>query len=295
MPEAYDGDPASARRKFERDKRDLHQLGLTLAYDAARNLYAPPVDSLRRRRLQLSGAEAAICRLALALAAADPRSPLQADAAGCLARLARAIAPGPAAPPPPVHLHHPTRDVEPDLPDQLRRLGTAIRRRLPVRFTYRREGGGPRRAREVEPWGLYARQGRWYVVGWDKGRVAQRTFRIVRMRQLQVEGLPDGAPRFERDPAFDLAATAARPPWDWNVHAPVEAVLRVGAEVADSVVRGLGGDARYEGGVVRRTVTNANALLVFAVERLPRVHPIAPAPLAEHWESRLKRIAERHP
>ncbi len=294
MPEAYEGDAASARRKFERDKRDLNELGCSLAYDAVRNLYAPPVHALRRRRLQVSGAEAAICRLALALAAADPGSPLQADAAGCLARLARVIAPGPETPAPPVHLHHPTRDLEPELPDLLRRLGTAIRRRLPIQFTYQRESGGPRRGREVEPWGLYARQGRWYVVGWDKGREAQRTFRIVRMRQLQVEGLPDGAPRFERNPAFDLAATAARPPWDWNIHAPVEAVLRVGVEVAASVVRGLGGDASFDGTVVRRTVTNAAALLPFAVERLPRVHPVAPAGLAAEWAGRLDAAAGRH-
>lgn len=295
MSEDYGGNPGSARRKFERDKLELAELGFALRYDGVRNLYAPPEEALRRRGLALTGEEAALCRLALAVAAADPGSPLRADAVGCLARLARVVAPSADAPAPPLRVHHPTREEAPDLADNLRRLSVATWRRLPVRFSYRREDGGPRRTRDVEPWGLFARDGRWYLVGWDRMRDDERTFRLARMRRLHVEGLPDGAPRFGVPASFDVAKVAARAPWDWSVHAPVEAVLRVDEVVADAVARALGGDATVEDGErVRRTVTHASALTAFAVERLPRVHVEAPEPTAGEWRALLHAASGRH-
>ena len=310
MPEDYGGEPASARRKFERDKGDLADLGFPLGYDAVRNLYSPPVMALRQRRLLLGGAEAAVVRIALAVAAGDPASPLRTEANGCLARLARATAPPPVLPglapsrsvspnALPVQVHHPTRESAPHLHDALRRFGVAIRRRLPTTFTYEHEagprrGGGRRRWRAVEPWGLFAREGRWYLVGFDRDRQAERTFRVAEIDRLHVEGLPDGAPRFVRPPEFDIAAVAERRPWDFLVHAPVEARLRVDPVLAESAVRALGGDARAEGEVVVRTVTYAAALEDFAWERMPRVRPEAPERLVEAWRKRLARIAARH-
>ena len=58
-------------------------------------------------------------------------------------------------------------------------LWNAVLDRTRVSFTYRE---GERRT--LEPWGLTASKGRWYVIGWDIDRVATRMFKLSRMADL---------------------------------------------------------------------------------------------------------------
>src|SRR5918997_984920 len=58
-------------------------------------------------------------------------------------------------------------------------LWSAVLDRARVRFTYR-DGD----QRTLEPWGLTASKGRWYVVGWDTDRGATRMFKLSRMADL---------------------------------------------------------------------------------------------------------------
>jgi proteasome accessory factor B len=61
-------------------------------------------------------------------------------------------------------------------------LMAATRERRAVRFPYRRSGGsGEPEQRTVEPWGLVAWRGRWYLVGQDRARDARRVFRLSRI------------------------------------------------------------------------------------------------------------------
>jgi len=55
-------------------------------------------------------------------------------------------------------------------------LWTAVLDRVRVSFTYRR---GERRT--LEPWGMTASKGRWYVIGWDTDRQATRMFKLTRI------------------------------------------------------------------------------------------------------------------
>jgi proteasome accessory factor B len=50
-----------------------------------------------------------------------------------------------------------------------------------VTFTYRAAGRSEPQARELEPWGVVNRHGRWYVAGQDRGRDAVRVFRLSRI------------------------------------------------------------------------------------------------------------------
>jgi proteasome accessory factor B len=58
-------------------------------------------------------------------------------------------------------------------------LWNAVLDRNRVSFTYRE---GERRT--LEPWGLTASKGRWYVIGWDTDRAATRMFKLSRMADL---------------------------------------------------------------------------------------------------------------
>jgi proteasome accessory factor B len=50
-----------------------------------------------------------------------------------------------------------------------------------VTFSHRAAGRSAPQQRELEPWGVVNRHGRWYVAGWDRGRRAPRVFRLGRI------------------------------------------------------------------------------------------------------------------
>ena len=70
-------------------------------------------------------------------------------------------------------------------------LWRALSARCPVRFDYRRPGAPTPAPRTVEPWGIVAWHGRWYLVGHDRDRAERRVFRLSR---IEGEVLPAGRP-----------------------------------------------------------------------------------------------------
>jgi proteasome accessory factor B len=59
-------------------------------------------------------------------------------------------------------------------------LYAATRDRQPVSFSYRK-ATGEAATREIEPWAVVSRSGRWYVIGRDRHRQAARVFRLSRI------------------------------------------------------------------------------------------------------------------
>ncbi|WP_051477019.1 WYL domain-containing protein [Arthrobacter sp. Br18] len=57
----------------------------------------------------------------------------------------------------------------------------AMSKRKLLRFTYRAASTGCEEERTLEPWGMGARFGHWYVVGYDTARRAERFFRLSRI------------------------------------------------------------------------------------------------------------------
>lgn len=113
--------------------------------------------------------------------------------------------------------------------DALALLAAAVRDHERLRFAYRRPGREPAR-RLVEPAGLVAWRGRWYVAAWDADRAAWRVFRADRMTEPHATGVrfpprdvPDG------DVAAYVARTIATQPHRYRavvtVHAPYERAM----------------------------------------------------------------------
>jgi predicted DNA-binding transcriptional regulator YafY len=84
----------------------------------------------------------------------------------------------------------------------LQAIAECSRTALRLRFVYR-DAAGHEERRDVEPYRLVFRAGRWYLVGWDPSRDDWRTFRVDRM-----ELRPPHGPRFRPRPAPDDAARA---------------------------------------------------------------------------------------
>src|SRR5215210_7344654 len=82
-------------------------------------------------------------------------------------------------------------------------LWNAVLDRTRVSFSYRE---GERRT--LEPWGLTASRGRWYVIGWDTDRAATRMFKLSRMADLPRKVSRAGA--YEVPAELALRALARR-------------------------------------------------------------------------------------
>lgn len=302
LPGAWEGARAAARRKFERDKKSLEDLGVLLRWDAAGDGYVLDRRSLDLRPVHLGPEQAALLRQAAALVAEDPSSPFAPEIHGAFARLAAVGEPtGPATDEPGGLLfHHPSREDDPDLPDRLGRVALAAWRRLPIRFLYRKPHEQEPSPRSLEPWGVFASRGRWFAVGRCPEAGAERTFALGRMGDVQVVGLPDGPPRFDRPRGFDLRAVAARKPWDFAMHDPVEVIVRAEEAIAGNVARVLvaepcGDDPGVPGTVLlKRTVTWTSALVEALGEWIPRVEVAAPEEVRAAFRAPLDAIAGRH-
>jgi proteasome accessory factor B len=57
----------------------------------------------------------------------------------------------------------------------------AVQHRIPVAFGYRRASAARASVRHLQPWGVVRYSGRWYAVGWDTDRQAERVFRLSRV------------------------------------------------------------------------------------------------------------------
>jgi predicted DNA-binding transcriptional regulator YafY len=302
LPGAWGGSRQAARRKFERDKKALAELGVVLRYDQRMGGYALDRRDLELRPVGLTRAQAALARQAAALVAEDRASPFAPEVRGAFFRLWSVDEPTDPEEPVAQDLvfHHPTRDRDPDLPDRLGRLALAAWRRLPVRFHYRRWPTASPLHRALEPWGLYACRGFWYVVGQCPDAGARRTYAVARISEVRVEGMPDGRPRFDRPADFDLRQAAARKPWDFELHDPVDVTIRADAEVAANVARVLDetepvDDVEVPGtALITRRVSWSQPLLEALREWLPRVDVLAPEGVRQEWRAPLDAIASRH-
>jgi proteasome accessory factor B len=191
------------KRMFERDKAELREMGVPL--ETGRTSAFDTEDGYRIARadyelpeITLTGEEAAAVGLALRLwesaqlAGAAHSALVKLKAAGIDVDTSRAI---------PLQ---PRLDAgEP----AFEACYAAARDRRLLEFDYRRpEDDAPTR-RHVQPWGVVAWHGRWYLVGLDLDRQAPRQFRLSRVvGQPAVTG---PARAFSPPPDVDLAAIVA--------------------------------------------------------------------------------------
>lgn len=105
-------------------------------------------------------------------------------------------------------------------------LWQAVRDRRPVRFSYRRPGQDAA-ARDVDPWGIVSWHGRWYLVGHDHDRGAQRVFRVSRITgEVTAYG---AAGSVSVPPGVDLRGAASRAAADARTDGTATLRVREGA------------------------------------------------------------------
>ena len=283
----YTGNDEANRKKLRRDLERLRELGLVVRYLTHDNAYLLDATSRSVRPLELEETEASLLREAVALLNTPSLGPFAVNLSGTLERLELSAFTRDTAP---VVVHQPERDTA-RVTREVERLCLAAWRRRPVTFHYQRPLSSDAQQRCVEPWGLFSRSGRWYLVGWCRLREARRCFLVSRMSEIDIPGLSTAGPAFDPPEDVDLAADATRAVWDWNVHPATLLELRVDG-IGPIVARRLGGT--LHGDIVRADVTHIFGVWDLLVEWCPRVVPLAPSSLVDAWTDHVQRIAQRH-
>jgi proteasome accessory factor B len=148
----------------------------------------------------------------------------------------------------------------------------ATQERTPVVFDYIRSGDTKRRTRHLEPWGVARYSGRWYVVGFDVDRQAERIFRLSR---VQGKASKHGSPGSYEIPAgTDVSQVARRLAPDPSTERVVLLVrkgaghtLRRGADSVEEGVAGPDTDSSWDRVVLERaTVGVADEVLGYGAD-----------------------------
>lgn len=274
------------RRTFERDKDELRQLGVPLTVAVVPGTY-PEEQGYRIDREAyelpdpgLAPDELAALRLALQAVRVGEQS---GDGSEALWKLGGLVEP--AAPDAP-DADDAVASLPPD--PSLVPLFSAVLERRVARFRYASSSGAA--DREVEPWRLEYRRGRWYLTAYDHERGEERNFRLDR-----ISGSVE----------LDAAATATGPvpsgpaqpdqPWSFGPGEAVTAVLRVDAGHARLALDQLGQDSVMDvdadGTTFAVPVTSWPAFRSFALSFLDHAEVLGPEELRSDLVDWLHTIA----
>jgi proteasome accessory factor B len=165
----------------------------------------------------------------------------------------------------------------------------AVQERTPLAFDYVRSGQQTPATRHLQPWGVARYSGRWYAVGYDTDRQAERVFRLSR---VQGEVRRDGAPGSYEIPAGTDVRDIARRLAPAPITETVVVLARSGAALplrraADTVVEDVPGPDAATGWdrlILTRGADMAEEVLAYG----PDVYVEAPAALRDHVVTRLR-------
>jgi predicted DNA-binding transcriptional regulator YafY len=310
----------SARRKFERDKKELRDLGVVLETQPvsvehtdqpvegyllrARDFYLPYIDVRTRRQrtaarpytlpsITLEPEEVPVLRRAAERVARLGETGLGAAAKSALRKLS---------------FDRPeleTREGERFLAAATREgfdrefaeILRAVRGRRALACRYYSIGRDEEAERTIEPYGMMLSWGRWYCVGRARDRDALRVFRVDRMRDVRV--LEDDGAEFEVPRSFDIQSYLDRSPWELSNEKPTTARIRVAFPQSRWVVgEGLGKVTKpvtKDGGVeLEFAVRSRDPFLRWLLTFGPQVEVLSPPGLKRDLVTLRERIRGRY-
>jgi proteasome accessory factor B len=283
----YASSKEAFRRTFERDKEELRQLGVPIAMATIPGTYPEELgyridrDAYELPDPGLAPDELAALRLALQAVRVGEQS---GDGSEGLWKLGGVVEAGGAT----------AADGDAEVaslpPDpSLVPLFSAVLERRVARFRYTSSSGAA--DREVEPWRLEYRRGRWYLTAYDHERRQERNFRLDRI----AGAVELDAPATATGP---LPSGPAQPdqPWAYGDGEAVTAVLRVDAGQARLALDQLGHEAVLSVDADGATtfavpVTSWPAFRSFALSFLDHAEVLEPAELRDDLVSYLRAIA----
>jgi proteasome accessory factor B len=281
---------AAFERMFERDKEELRSMGIpvetVLEHGGEVQGYRIRQETYALQEIDLTVPE----RAAIAVAAQVWSQAVVAPVAGTALRKLEAMDAG-LEDWAPVDLHGQIQLTAPDA--ALLPLMAAIRQDRTVRFPYRTPVEDEPHQREISPWGLRSSAGRWFLVGFDHGRHAVRTFRLSRitgpvtvLARARLEQPPD---------EFDISTSDGSASPDANA---VTSVLRVtpghGAALRRLATSSTSGGEPLTADVITVTAASIDELAALVCAAGRDVLVIAPESLISAVASSLASVLAVH-
>jgi predicted DNA-binding transcriptional regulator YafY len=178
-----------------------------------------------------------------------------------------------------------------EMSGRLTKLEGAISKGRTVKFTYE-PIDGRKGDRTLNPYALFSENGSWYVVGWDQGRKAMRTFRVSR-----IQGDIRFATRRERDfripEDFDASEYRGLAPWQRG-DLVGEARIDLADDLTWIVERAFSDRSRVEGSTLVTEYADLGRLASWILSHTGRARPVEPRELVELGASSARRVAEAH-
>jgi proteasome accessory factor B len=244
--------------------------------------FARPVD--------LSAEDLSALRAVAAALAADPAFPFGTDLALALGKLGTAGQGGP--------LGTGELITHDDGAQALtaRALAEAVQTRKTVTFHYT-NSRGEHKHHAVDPYGVFLREGQWYLVGRDRDLDEVRTYSATRMETLDVNPRRPRTPDFERPADFDVSGHE-RLPFQYGAKT-FTARLRFEADVAwraERLARGQGELEQLADGSVVWTIEASDPvrLAAWIVDEGPAIHAVSPPELIDALTDGLRRVVSSH-
>ncbi|MDP2401009.1 MAG: WYL domain-containing protein [Actinomycetota bacterium] len=284
-------DEEAFKRMLERDKEHLRDAGFSIESDAEGN-YRLDAAATFAAPLQFSAAEKVLVRAVGTAMLDDPSFPFAEDLHIALAKLAETDDPTIPA------VTARGADEDPGYQaETVASLAGAVSSAKRVSFDYTNSLGQDKH-HEVEPYGLFARDGRWYLVGRDTEIDETRTYTVARARRLSVNVARPKSPDFVRPQDFRVETFVRQPFQYGSDDLTVTIDFDPGVAWRADALLGAGPGEERDGGEssVRRTVhvRDRQRLLRWLVENGPGLSVVSPPDLAEELRSGLTLAVEAH-
>lgn len=287
-----DQDDATFDRMFERDKDALRSAGLVIDVVETDGVdaYRIDADATFARLIELDSEERASLKAVAAAFIEDPGFPFGQELRSAMAKLGTIGDGGPVAAAELVHAGSPSQGLD------AHAFAEAVQARKRVTFTYTNAAGEEKR-REVDPYGVFFRDGSWYLVGRDRAVDEVRTFSIARARDIDVNTARPRTPDFERPDGFDVRQAEVLP---FQIGPrPFSARIRFLPDMAwraERLARGRGELQTLPDGSVVWTIEAADVdrLASWLVEHGPGVLAVEPPDLVERLLTGLRAVVDVH-
>ncbi len=284
-----DQDTTAFLRMFERDKEALRASGIAIEVDEDERYRVDRAGTFATA-VELSAEEAATIRTAVAALSADESFPFAEDLTIALAKLGKGA---PAA----VTVASALADEDPRAQGASAAIAAeAISARKLLTFDYT-NAKGDSRLHEVAPYGIFFREGRWYLVGLDTSLGEIRVYALKRATSLSVNATAPKTPDFERPDWFSVAEySLLRFQYGSETF---EAVVHFSAEDAWRASRLSGSTGTIEeqpdgSALWRLEAADARGLAAWCVEHGPGIVPLEPATVVNAYRMGLREVLDRH-
>jgi predicted DNA-binding transcriptional regulator YafY len=288
---------AAFGRMFERDKDELRHAGFVIDVDRSDEVerYRFDADATFSEPVELGPVETVELRAAAAAMLSDPSFPYPDDLRIALAKLT-AAAEGRIGASSAVRSAL-NADEDPSAQGAaVAELTRAIGSHKRASFSYT-GAEGKASQRTVEPWGLFARDGRWYLVARDSVADGIRVFAITRMADLSVAQSRPKTPDFAPPADFDVRRWMLMP-FQYGAQTG-EATLRLtgpAAHRASALVAGQGFLSAAADGAYLWRVPFADEMLLarWVAANGPGIEVSSPDSLRDALVSGLRKVVEQH-